>query len=1133
MMVYLSSTLKDLGPERQAVKDVLGGECVVIESYTANERGVRESSLTDVEGCDVYIGLIGGRYGFIPPGETRSITELEYEKARERGKPTLIFIKDYDEIRLRMSDAGTNEHPPERIESFRKRLTSGAADAPRAALFKSIEDLKSRVLKAYFKLSRPSNEPTPKHIEGPPYRGLLPFFPEHADRFFGRDAEIEALLGRLLARGQRFLALIGASGSGKSSLVYAGLIPKLTSNGGVGSVRWFPVTFSPRELGDDPFQPLAAALNKKFPDQGWRVPNLIRRLRDSPSDIAAVAKEALGEDASSAQLLLFVDQFEEVFAGVVDGDARTAFFQLLAAAVECPLLRVVIAMRSDFYERWPQDEMSIALMRSGHFPVAVPGQAALEKMIVGPARAAGLSFKPPLLVQRILDDTGTGPGALALAEFALAKLYDRSSDDNALTQTAYEGIGGVAGAIDGLAEEAVKNVGEGLDEEAFSRLFLAIASVEEKGQELVVVRRRATKSELPEAALNLAQHLVDERLLVSTGDTGDQPAVYEVGHEAVFTHWKRFRNWFEFYAEDLVLRRQAERAAADWEKAQRSRSMRWVWERQKLALEALRKLNHLSPSLPDADVADPGLATWRILEAKLPVSKPPLRGFLHPEPLEMLEELNSDETPQQRREEIGLRFNQLGDPRRGVGLDGADLPDIEWIKIPPGEVKLATGHWFQVQPFRLARYPVTWAQYRAFLDADDGYCDPKWWEGQRRQTERRGRPSSCGNYPAINISWYDALAYCRWLSAKLNLDIRLPTEWEWQWAAAGPEQQGYPWSGGWNAARANTEEAGIGRTVAVGLYPLGRSPFGIDDMAGNVWQWCLNSFDEPSNVNLEESFFPVRRGGSWDADPGRCTADNRDHLGSHDSDRYHLGFRLCCGSPIPKTLDIEEHRSPPATSRRSSGNVRPEAAIFISYAHIDNQPLADGEKGWITRLHVTLKAMLDMRLGREVEIWRDQKLQGNDVFSDEVVEQLRQAAVLVSIVSSPYLNSEWCTREAREFCQIVRPTGGLMVDNRSRVFKVIKTPVDTQEPLPAPMKDLLGYEFFAVKDGMPREFDPTYGQESAQLYHREIAKLAWDIAQVLKTLEAKAVSLNVREGLLPPSASTPLPLIAPPPYRNP
>src|SRR5262245_13638778 len=178
-----------------------------------------------------------------------------------------------------------------------------------------------------------------------------------------------------------------------------------------------------------------------------------------------------------------------------------------------------------------------------------------------------------------------------------------------------------------------------------------------------------------------------------------------------------------------------------------------------------------------------------------------------------------------------------------------------------------------------------------------------------------------------------------------------------------------------------------------------------------------------------------------------------------------------------------------------------EHNLFISYAHIDDQPLTAGEKGWITRFHATLKAILSMRMGGEAKIWRDEKLLGNDVFSEEIVTRFKQSAVLVSIVTSRYLNSEWCTREAREFCHSAHQTGGLVIGNKSRVFKVIKSPIDSQESLPPHMRDILGYEFFTVKDGVPLEFDPAYGQEYAQLYNQNIARLAWEIAQTLKTLE--------------------------------
>jgi hypothetical protein len=183
-----------------------------------------------------------------------------------------------------------------------------------------------------------------------------------------------------------------------------------------------------------------------------------------------------------------------------------------------------------------------------------------------------------------------------------------------------------------------------------------------------------------------------------------------------------------------------------------------------------------------------------------------------------------------------------------------------------------------------------------------------------------------------------------------------------------------------------------------------------------------------------------------------------------------------------------------------------EHNLFISYAHIDNEPLTPGEKGWVSRFHTTLKAMLSMRLGRDSKIWRDEKLQGNDVFSDEIVVQFKQSAALVSIVTSRYLKSEWCVREASEFCQCAIQTGGLAFGNKSRVFKVIKTPVDNQEALPAPMKELLGYEFFTEEDGAPLEYDPVYGPKYAERYNKSVGILAFQIAQLLKMLESGGVA---------------------------
>ncbi len=181
--------------------------------------------------------------------------------------------------------------------------------------------------------------------------------------------------------------------------------------------------------------------------------------------------------------------------------------------------------------------------------------------------------------------------------------------------------------------------------------------------------------------------------------------------------------------------------------------------------------------------------------------------------------------------------------------------------------------------------------------------------------------------------------------------------------------------------------------------------------------------------------------------------------------------------------------------------MRFEKHLFISYAHIDNEPLTPQQQGWITRFHASLEALLSMRLGGKARIWRDNKLQGNDVFSDEIVDQFGHTAVLVSVLTPRYLNSEWCNKEVAEFCKRAEQSGGMIVANKARIFKVLKAPVETQESLPQVVKDVLGYEFFTIEDGTPLELDPAYGEKFAQNYNRKVGKLAWDVSQLLKTLE--------------------------------
>jgi TIR domain len=177
-----------------------------------------------------------------------------------------------------------------------------------------------------------------------------------------------------------------------------------------------------------------------------------------------------------------------------------------------------------------------------------------------------------------------------------------------------------------------------------------------------------------------------------------------------------------------------------------------------------------------------------------------------------------------------------------------------------------------------------------------------------------------------------------------------------------------------------------------------------------------------------------------------------------------------------------------------------EQDAFISYAHIDNEPLTPGQKGWVSQFHKTLEAMLSQRLGEKARIWRDEKLDGNDIFADEIVGQFAKTALLVSILSPRYVRSEWCTRELQEFCKAAAQSGGVTLGNKSRVFKVIKTPFEQATVLPEPVQQSLGYPFYALDGDDPKELDPAFGDEARQQFLSKLSSLAWEIAKCLQLL---------------------------------
>ncbi|HRD67024.1 MAG TPA: SUMF1/EgtB/PvdO family nonheme iron enzyme [Candidatus Competibacter sp.] len=715
---------------------------------------------------------------------------------------------------------------------------------------------------------------TPSVWTGSPFPGLRRFNPEDAPIFCGRHRETNDLVRKLADPRNRFVVVVGASGSGKSSLVAAGLIPRLQADALPSGKDWPWLEFTPGGAEGDPYPILTARLEPRL--KGCRSSEIIKRLRaEQGYGPIELAEQILADRPAQAELLLFVDQFEELFTLTRDA-LRQPFVQLLTTTARSSRVRVVATLRADFFHRCLDCPGLDRLLRDGSYPLGPPGPGALYEMMTGPAAKAGLEFDEGL-VERILEDTGTGSGALALLAFALHELYEVRTENGRLTDGAYERFGGVQHAISQRAEKTFQGL-ESAAQAELAPVFRELVQVDERG---VATRQRAPLPMIDRspAARELIDRFVDARLLVREPGEDGQPVV-EVAHEALFRNWPRLKQWIQDTADDHRLRRQIAQLAAYWHGHDRQAEHRWPDER---VVEVVAMREHLKLKPTD----------FTALE----------RDFLGPLDRDrMLAALDEPATTHEERAIIGVRLALLGDPRPGVGLRADGLPDIVWCPVPGGEVTLEEdAGTFAVEPFQIAKYPVTYRQYRAFLDAEDGYHNPEWWRGLwvDQPPEKPGRQfNRRDNHPAENLAWLEAVPFCRWLSARLGYEVRLPTECEWQQAATGGDPANvYPWGPEWDGNRANTYESELGRTTAVGMYPQGASPAGALDLSGNVWEWCLNEYDRPGNANPAGDARRVVRGGAWSSDQASARAACRD-FGAPVIRSGSIGFRLACSSPI-------------------------------------------------------------------------------------------------------------------------------------------------------------------------------------------------------------------------------------------
>ncbi len=395
-----------------------------------------------------------------------------------------------------------------------------------------------------------------------PYKGLRAFERGEAQDFFGREDSVEQILARMQETHpyERFLAIVGPSGSGKSSIAKAGMIPALGNNAIPGSQDWFLLDMMP---GDAPLEALEMVLTRIAAEQAS---NLYEFLNRNERGLIRAAELILPDETS--ELLLLIDQFEEVFTLVEEEAMRQRFLDLIVTTVTAPhsRVRIVITMRADFYDRPLQYPEFGEILRQRMVTLLPLSAKELERAIVGPIEKKGLAFEDGLVAQ-IISDSIQQAGTLPLLQFALTALFN-ARDETRLTFAAYQQLGGVGGALAHRAEELFISMDADV-QEVIRQLFLRLVTL---GEGVEDTRRRVAWREFAsiidddELVKDVVELFAHERFLTLDHDPTSRSPVVEVAHEALLRQWERYRNWINANRADLQMQRKLFALAMEWEK---------------------------------------------------------------------------------------------------------------------------------------------------------------------------------------------------------------------------------------------------------------------------------------------------------------------------------------------------------------------------------------------------------------------------------------------------------------------------------------------------------------------------------------------------------------------------------------
>jgi DNA-binding SARP family transcriptional activator/ABC-type glycerol-3-phosphate transport system substrate-binding protein len=504
---------------------------------------LEEQRLATIE-ARLAAGLALGQHAVLL-GELRALTELH--PLREQL---------WAQLMVALYRSGRQADALAVYRRYREQLADELGLEPSA----SLRALEARVLRQdpALDLEVPASAPAARGAVRNPYKGLRAFTEGDSDDFFGREALVDELVAAI-GGGDRFLALVGPSGSGKSSIALAGLLPALRRAGAAPPlVAWM-------NPGTHPFVQLHAALCRACPE-----PTHLAPLHgEDELELLRTVLELVPDERTD--LVLVIDQFEELLTGAIAAPTRRAFVRNLVEAVEDPhgQLIVVVTLRSDFLDEALREPGLAELLSTGAINVPPLSSVELQAAVTKPARAVGLVVEPELVAE-LVTETAHHPGALPLLQFVLTELTDRAQGGE-LTLGALRRGGGIQGMLAQRAEELHAAL-PAASREVVRWIFLQLVVLQDGGEptrRVAVVDHLRLPGVDEQVRGQVLAALERGRLLTLARDPSSGARTVEVAHEAVLTAWPRCVRWIEEAGADIRSALDLERAAVDWDAAGR------------------------------------------------------------------------------------------------------------------------------------------------------------------------------------------------------------------------------------------------------------------------------------------------------------------------------------------------------------------------------------------------------------------------------------------------------------------------------------------------------------------------------------------------------------------------------------